>query len=217
MESSQDKDLPASDRKLQKARTDGQAARSRDLSHLAILGTGAACMFVLAPDLSAHLELAMGQALQFDATAVHATDSMLRRLQAMLSVGLIASAIFALATASAALISAIGAGGWVFSAKPITPQFKRLNPISGAANLLSKQQLTNVVKMVLMTSVLTAVAWNYMSGSIEQVALLVLQPSPLAISQAMHWLTSGMALLLLVVFLVALSMCHCKRISSKRA
>ena len=204
MESSQDKDLPASERKLQKARTDGQAARSRDLSHLAILGTGAACMFALAPDLFAHLELAMGQALKFDATAVHATASMLSRLQAMLSVGLIASAIFALATASAALISAIGAGGWVFSAKPITPQFKRLNPISGAANLLSKQQLTNVVKMVLLTSVLTAVAWNYMSGSIEQVAMLVLQPSPLAINQAMNWLTSGMALLLLVVFLVAL-------------
>ena len=204
MESSQDKDLPASERKLQKARTDGQAARSRDLSHLAILGTGAACMFALAPDLFAHLELAIGQALRFDATAVHTTASMLSRLQDMLSVGLIASAIFALATASAALISAIGAGGWVFSAKPITPQFKRLNPISGAANLLSKQQLTNVAKMVLLTSVLTAVAWNYMNGSIEQVAMLVLQPSPLAISQAMHWLTSGMALLLLVVFLVAL-------------
>ena len=204
MESSQDKDLPASERKLQKARTDGQAARSRDLSHLAILGTGAVCMFALAPDLFAHLELAIGQALRFDATAVHTTASMLSRLQDMLSVGLIASAIFALATASAALISAIGAGGWVFSAKPITPQFKRLNPISGAANLLSKQQLTNVAKMVLLTSVLTAVAWNYMNGSIEQVAMLVLQPSPLAISQAMHWLTSGMALLLLVVFLVAL-------------
>ncbi len=116
MESSQDKDLPASERKLQKARTDGQAARSRDLSHLAILGTGAACMFALAPDLFAHLELAIGQALRFDATAVHTTASMLSRLQDMLSVGLIASAIFALATASAALISAIGAGGWVFRA-----------------------------------------------------------------------------------------------------
>ena len=137
MESSQDKDLPASERKLQKARTDGQAARSRDLSHLAILGTGAVCMFALAPDLFAHLELAIGQALRFDATAVHTTASMLSRLQDMLSVGLIASAIFALATASAALISAIGAGGWGFSAKPITPQFKRLNPISWAAHLLA--------------------------------------------------------------------------------
>src|SRR5690606_37723081 len=123
MSSSQEKSLPATERKLQKARTDGQAARSRDLSHLAILGTGAACMLALAPELFEHLQLAMGQALKFDANAVHATDSMLKRLQSMLSVGLMASALFALATGSAALISAIGAGGWVFSAKPITPQF----------------------------------------------------------------------------------------------
>ena len=204
MESSQDKDLPASERKLQKARTDGQAARSRDLSHLAILGTGAVCMLALAPDLFEHLELAMAQALRFDAIAVHTTDSMLSRLQSMLSIGLIASALFAFITASAALISAVGAGGWVFSAKPITPQFNRLNPISGAANLLSKQQLTNVAKMVLMTAVLSAVAWKYMSSSIEQVAHLALQPSALAIGQAAQWLTSGIALLLLVVFLVAL-------------
>ena len=204
MESSQDKDLPASERKLQKARTDGQAARSRDLSHLAILGTGAVCMLALAPDLFEHLELAMAQALRFDAIAVHTTDSMLSRLQSMLSIGLIASALFAFMTASAALISAVGAGGWVFSAKPITPQFNRLNPISGAANLLSKQQLTNVAKMVLMTAVLSAVAWKYMSSSIEQVAHLALQPSALAIGQAAQWLTSGIALLLLVVFLVAL-------------
>ena len=204
MDSSQDKDLPASERKLQKARTDGQAARSRDLSHLAILGTGAVCMLAMAPDLFEHMELAMAQALRFDAAAVHATDSMLKRLQDMLSIGLIASAVFAFSTASAALISAIGAGGWVFSAKPITPQLKRLNPISGAANLLSKQQLTNVAKMVLMTAILSAVAWNYMSGSIEQVAILSLQPSALAIGQAAQWLISGIALLLLVVFLVAL-------------
>ena len=40
MDSSQDKNLPATARKLQKARSDGQTARSRDLSHLAILGVG---------------------------------------------------------------------------------------------------------------------------------------------------------------------------------
>lgn len=49
MSSSQDKNLPATARKLQKARDDGQTARSRDLSHLAILGVGAVALLVLAP------------------------------------------------------------------------------------------------------------------------------------------------------------------------
>ena len=204
MESSQDRSLPATERKLQKARTDGQAARSRDLSHLAILGTGAACLLVFTPQMFDQLLRAMEQQLRFDATTVQATGSMLTRLQGMSVVGLVASAVFAIVISAAALLSAIGAGGWVFSFKPITPQFNRLNPISGTANLFSKQQMANVLKMVLMTAILSAVAWKYMNGSIEKVAMLVLQPSPVAIRHVANWLTAGMGLLLLVVFLVAM-------------
>ncbi len=204
MESSQDRNLPATERKLQKARTDGQGARSRDLSHLAILGTGAAGMLVFAQPLFDQLLRAMGQQLVFDATTVHTPAYMLTRLQGMAFVGILASAAFAIMTSAAALISAVGAGGWIFSLKPITPQFNRLNPISGAANLFSKQQMTNVAKMVLMTSILAAVAWKYLGSSIDQVAMLVLQPSPIAIRHAANWLTTGIGLLLLVVFLAAI-------------
>lgn len=204
MESSQEKSLPATERKLQKAREDGQGARSRDLSHLAILGAGAACMLMLTPQLLDHLQRALSQQLAFDSATVMAPGTMLKRLQEMVGVGLVASAVFAALTSAAALVSAIGAGGWILSLKPITPQFNRLNPISGLANLFSKQQMANVAKMVFMTAVLSYVAWKFMGSSIDSVAMLVLQPSPLAIRQLADWLTSGMSLLLLVVFLAAL-------------
>ena len=204
MESSQEKSLPATERKLQKAREDGQGARSRDLSHLAIRGAGAGCMLVLTPQLLDHLQRAMSQQLAFDAATVMAPGTMLQRLRDMALVGLVASAVFAALTSAAALISAIGAGGWILSLKPISPQFNRLNPLSGLANLFSKQQMANVAKMVLMTAVLSYVAWKFMGNSIDTVAMLVLQPSPLAIRQLADWLVSGMSLLLLVVFLAAL-------------
>ncbi|MFN7154649.1 MAG: flagellar biosynthesis protein FlhB [Acidovorax sp.] len=204
MESSQEKSLPASERKLQKTREDGQGARSRDLSHLAILGVGAACLLLLAPELMNRMQLAMSQQLAFNSATVMSPGHMITRLQDMVVIGVVASTVFAVLTGGAALISAIGAGGWIFSAKPITPQFNRLNPISGFTNLFSKQQMANVAKMVLMSAILTFVAWKYLGNSIEQVAMLVLQPSPLAIRQVGDWLTSGMSLLLLVVFLAAL-------------
>lgn len=204
MESSQDRSLPATERKLQKARSDGQAARSRDLSHLAILGSGALAMLAFAQPLSENLLRAMELQLRFDAATVQATGSMLTRLQSMSVVGVLASAAFALLTSAAALLSAIGAGGWIFSFKPIAPQFNRLNPISGAANLFSKQQMATVAKMVLMTAILSAVAWKHLDGSIGLVAQLVLQPSPVALQHVANWLTSGLGMLLLVVFLVAL-------------
>ena len=58
--------------------------------------------------------------------------------------------------------------------------------------------------MVLMTGILSAVAWKYLGSSIDQVAVLVLQPSPAALRHAGSWLTTGMGLLLLVVFLAAM-------------
>ena len=204
MESSQEKSLPASERKLQKTRADGQGARSRDLSHLAILGAGAACLLILMPTLMEHMQRAMGEQLVFNAATVMAPGNMLTRLQSMVGIGIVASLVFALLTGAASVVSAIGAGGWIFSWKPISPQFSRLNPLSGVANLFSKQQMTNVAKMTLLTVILSYVAWKYMGNSIESVAMLVLQPSPLAIRHVADWLTSGMSLLLLVVFMAAL-------------
>ncbi|MFY3384910.1 EscU/YscU/HrcU family type III secretion system export apparatus switch protein [Paracidovorax sp. MALMAid1276] len=204
MESSQEKSLPASERKLQKAREDGQGARSRDLSHLAILGAGAVCMLLLAPELMARMKLAMSQQLAFNAAVVMSPASMLTRLSDMVTIGVIASAVFAVLTGAAAMVAAIGAGGWIFSFKPVTPQFSRLNPISGFANLFSKQQMANVAKMVLLTAIITFVAWKFLGSSLEQVAMLVLQPSPLALSQVAEWLTAGVSLMLLVVFMAAL-------------
>jgi flagellar biosynthetic protein FlhB len=203
MDSSQDKELPATERKLQQARKDGQGARSRDLSHLAILGAGAASVMTLAPTLMDYMQKALTQQLTFDSKAVMTPAAMLERMQSVVGVGLIASIVFAVLTSAAALISAVGAGGWIFSTKPITPQFSRLNPLTGFGNLFSKQQLANVAKMVFMTCVLSFVAWKYMGNSIEDVAMLVAQPSTSAIRYVGDWLTTGVSMLLLVVFLAA--------------
>jgi len=203
MDSSQDKNLPATGRKLQKARDDGQAARSRDLSHLAILGVGAVAMVVLARPLVDHLQFALGRQLRFNAETVQGTQFMFIRMQEMVLTGVGASLLFALLISFATVASAIAAGGWIFSFKPIAPQFNRLNPLQGFANLFSKQQLTNVSKMVLMTTILSFVAWRYMSDSVEKMAQLVLQPSPLSLGHAGQWVVSGVALLLLVVFVFA--------------
>lgn len=203
MESSQDKNLPATERKLQKTRADGQGARSRDLSHLAILGTGALLMFIGSQPLIDHLREAMAKQLVFNAAAAKTPGLMLERLQSMLGLGLGIAIIFALVTTTASVLSGVAAGGWIFSFKPVTPQFSRLNPLSGIKNLFSKQQLTTVVKMVLMTTILGFVAWKYMSSRIAEVASVSAQPSPMALSMVGSWLATGITLLLVVVLLVA--------------
>ncbi|MET1115993.1 MAG: EscU/YscU/HrcU family type III secretion system export apparatus switch protein [Comamonas sp.] len=204
MDSSQDKDLPATERKLQKTRKDGQGARSRDLSHLAILGMGAVAMLMGAQPLTTHLKLAFTEQFSFNAQTVQTPALMIERLLQMGSVGLAACVVFALATISAAVISGILAGGWIFSFTPVMPKFSRLNPLSGFMNLFSKQQLVTVVKMVLMTIVLSFVSWKYLAGGLQDMARVINQPSAMALAMVGDWLAGGVALLLVVVFLVAL-------------
>ncbi|KQP13764.1 flagellar biosynthesis protein FlhB [Pseudorhodoferax sp. Leaf267] len=202
--SSQDRNLPASERKLEQSRKDGQVARSRDLSHIAVLGVGSFALLVLAPVLFDRLKLALAQQLRFQADTLLHSASMLDRLQQMTLVGLAAAVAFAAIVLVAAVGSTIAAGGWVVTTKPLMPQLNRLDPLSGFTKLFSKEKLVETGKLLVITGVLGAVAWSYLKGSIKTVAAMVMQPSVASIALLGQWLTMGMALLLLVVFVVAL-------------
>lgn len=202
--SSQDRNLPASDRKLKKARDDGQVARSRDLSHLAVLGTGALSLMVLAPTLFGSLKLNLARQLAFDATTLTQPDIVLSRLHDMVAVGLIGCAVFGIITMAVAMLSTVAAGGWVASIKPITPDFSRVNPLSGLGRMFTKDKLTEVLKMVFIAGMLIAVGAWYLSKGLHPLATMVLQPSTAALLYLTDWLTTGMGLLLVIVLLVAM-------------
>lgn len=202
--SSQDRNLPASERKLQKARDDGQVTRSRDLAHLAVLGAGALSLLTLAPLMFDHLKLLLTQQLSFDVNTVAQTQSMLSRLQDMASAGLLGCVIFAAIITVVVMLSTVVAGGWVTSLTPIMPDFSRLNPLTGFGNLFTKDKFAEVVKMTFIATMLIALGTTYLSSSFHSLAMLVLQPSTAAIHHLTEWLTSGLSLLLLVILLVAM-------------
>ena len=204
MESSQDRNLPASERKLQKARDDGQVTRSRDLSHLAVLGAGALSLMVLSPLMFDRLKLHLSQQLSFDASSVAHPEIMLTRLKDMVAIGLLGSVIFAAIVTTVVMLSTVAVGGWVTSLKPVMPDFSRVNPLTGFGRMFTKDKFTEVLKMTFLTVVLFALGATYLSSSIHSMAMLILQPSTAALRHLTEWLTSGMGLLLLVVLLVAM-------------
>ena len=201
--SSQDRNLPASDRKLKKARDDGQVARSRDLGHLAVLGTGALSLLGLAPFMFDKLKYLLGNQLTFDSTFLTQPDSALSRLNAMVTAGLVGCATFGLIIMVMAILSAVATGGWVMSVKPITPDFNRVNPLSGLGNMFTKSKLTEVIKMSFIASTIIALGTTYLNSGLQPLAALVLQPSSSAIAFLTSWLTTGMGLLLLIILIVA--------------
>lgn len=204
MESSQDRNLPASERKLQKARSEGQVARSTDLTHLAVLGAGAAAVLGLSPLLFERLKQALSQQLSFDAATVLQPGTMMGRLQDMVWTGMSGAIAFAAIIMMAVVVSAIAGGGWVASLKPVMPDFSRLNPLTGISGLFSKKKLAEIVKMTLVSIILIAIAGMFLKSGAGTLASLVLQPSVSSLRHLMDWLTAGMGLLLVVILLVAL-------------
>jgi len=202
--SSQDKNQPASERKLKKARDEGQVSRSRELTHLAVLGAGALTLMTLAPGMFDTLKLHLGRQLSFNTVTLRDPETMLVRLQDMVSVGLIACAVFAAITTVVVILSTVAVGGWVNSMKPIAPDFSRINPLAGFGRLFTKDKVTEVAKMTLITTVLFALSVSYLGGSLHTIATLILQPSTAAIMHLTQWMTQGMGLLLLVILLVAM-------------
>ena len=204
MESSQDRNLPASERKLQKARDDGQVARSRDLGHLAVLGGGGLTLVALAPYAFEQLKVALSRQLSFDVAVVQSTASMVERMQAMALPALLACVVFAIITAAMAMLSSVMTGGWVASLKPVMPELEKLSPLAGLKGLVSKKKLAETAKISFIAVFILALAAAFIYATLPSVAALVMQPSASALQAMMDWILQGSALLMSIVLLVAL-------------
>lgn len=201
---SQDRNLPASERKLKKARDDGQVSRSTDLSHLAVIGAGSLAILILAPGLFEQLKVDMTRQLHFDAATLKQAGSMLTRLSDACTIGVAGCAAFAAIVMAATIVAAVASGGWVNSLTPLMPDFSRLNPLSGLSNLFTKKRLIDTAKMVLLSCILFAIAGIFLSNGMQSMASLVMQPSASAIAHLVQWISGGMGLLLLVLLLAAM-------------
>ncbi|EGJ11555.1 MULTISPECIES: flagellar biosynthesis protein FlhB [Rubrivivax] len=200
----QDRRLPASQRKISKSREDGQVARSQDLGHLATLGAGLALLIVFAPRLTDWLRRVLETGLRFDAQAMDRPGTMLERLSAsgvdMLVVVLPLGAVVAVVAAASAVL----AGGWNWTFKPMQPKFSKLNPITGLGNLFKGQQLVNTLKICLLALILGAIGMLYLHAQLAEFTSLVAMPLPTAMAETGSLLQGGMVLLLLALTLFAL-------------
>lgn len=200
----QDRRLPASARKISKARKDGQVARSRDLAHLAAMGTGLALLIAFAPRLTDWMRRLLENGLRFDHKAVDNTGTMLERLASsgidMLFVVLPLGTSVAVVAAGSAVLS----GGWNWTTKPLHPNFSKFNPITGLGHLFKVDQLTNTLKVCLLALLLGAIGAMYFKAQLPEFASLISMPLPTALAETGSLLQGGMVLMLVAMALFAL-------------
>ncbi|MBT0569537.1 EscU/YscU/HrcU family type III secretion system export apparatus switch protein [Curvibacter sp. CHRR-16] len=201
---SQDRNLPASQRKLRKAREEGNISRSQDLSHAAVLGAGAVGLLLLTPQILEELQKILQYGLSFDAQTIQQAPRMLERLSTASWVGLALCGVFAAVTMLSSILSALASSGWIYSLHPIMPDFSRVSPLSGFGNLFSKKKLIDTAKMTAIAIILLLIGALYLHTGMPEMAATLRQPSAAALTTLVNWLIAGLGLLLLVVIGAAL-------------
>ena len=169
-ESDLEKTEPASPRRLEKAREEGQVVRSRELATFIMLMTGVAGLWTLGGVLGRTLDTVMRQSLRFEPATAFDTSRMLSRFASVIWESLLAFLPLLLLFGVAALIAPLLTGGLTFSTKALAPNFGRMSPLSGLGRMFSMHSLAElfkaIAKSLLVGSVGAWVVWHRLPDAI---------------------------------------------------
>jgi len=187
---------PASAKRLEQAREEGDVPRSRELATFSVLMTAGAGLWLTGGALARKLTAMLSSGLALTRDQVYNPDVLITRIAqdiggVMLACLPLAGAIMLVALASPLLI-----GGWLFSPKAFMPNFMKLNPMRGLANLVSTNALVELLKAVAKTIVVGAVAYVVVMSQKEAVFGLAVEPVRVGAAHLVDLL--GMAFLLIV-------------------
>ena len=201
---SQDRTHPASQRKLDKARKDGNVARSQDFGHFAAVAAGGAALVVMAPQVTGWLKDALAQALRFNAQSLASPQFMFERLSELTLKLLWVVLPLGLLMVAVGVLGSFLIGGWNFSFKAVAPKASKLNPLAGLGRIVSKHQMIVALKAALLALLLGAIGAVYLRSHLEGFVATLAMPLPAALSHAGDTMLGGLMLLVMLLAVFAL-------------
>jgi flagellar biosynthetic protein FlhB len=203
-ESDLEKTEPASERRLEKAREEGNVARSRELTTLVMLSTAIGGLWFTAESLGGTLSAAMRRGLQFERGIAYEPQQMLARTAWMAMQTLLAMAPLFAMMVVAAVVAPMMLGGWLLSGKAVSPNFGKLDPLAGIARMFSTQSLAELVKALAKSLLIGGVAYLVIMDDLEHVMALLGQPESTALPHTIMLVGRSCALIAAALVLVAL-------------
>ncbi|WP_111497716.1 flagellar biosynthesis protein FlhB [Marinobacter bohaiensis] len=194
-ENSQEKTEEATPRRLEKAREEGQTARSRELATMAVLLAGASGLLMFGSSLGASLEGIMRHSFSFDRMSAFDTNQMAIILGAAAEDAAIALSPILLMLLVAAIAGPIGIGGLLFSGKAIAPKLSRMDPLKGLKRMFSMRSLIELVKAVAKVALVMVIAVVILDLRTEDL-LSIAEEAPVPAMEHVVW-TLGWSFFLL--------------------
>ncbi len=184
-----EKTEPATQKKLEDARKDGQVAKSKEIAN----GFGLLALFLLLKIWIGHistsflelfggiyghipdvLHMPFGEVPDGNFTSLIG-QSMVSLLSITLPIYLIGAAV--------AFISNVIQVKWKPTAKPMQPKFSKINPVSGFKRIFSPNSLVELVKAVAKIGMILYVTWSYMKDKLDFLFYLLDTPLIMAVQE----------------------------------
>lgn len=201
-ESDLEKTEPASARRLEQAREEGQVPRSREIGAFLILFVAAGLFWSIGPWMVQRAGGVVRRGLTIDAQLLSDPALMVSRFGELSFDALLVFSPFILALVAAALIAPFFLGSWNFSVKALTPDIARMDPIQGLTRIVSWSGLAELVKAIAKALLVGGVAvWVLWSERADLFALFG-QPLEAGLASAGHLLVYSFLLIVLSMLII---------------
>lgn len=203
-ESDLEKTEPASPRRLEKAREEGNVPRSRELATFVLLGAAIGGLWFGAGSLGRALDLTLRHGLAFERAAAFDTSRMLMGAGQLAWQALLAVMPLFAVMVLAALLAPMLLGGWLFSGKAIMPKPGKLNPLAGLGRMFSTQSLADLLKALAKALLIGGVAYLVLRDNLEAILALMAEPVGTALPRTITLVARSCALIAAALLLVVL-------------
>jgi len=196
----QEKTEEATSKKIEDARKDGNVPKSMDTSAFVTLVVALGAFFAMLSWIEARIQYLyyyyqslIGTEITKEAT-LHISMITFREIIYMVIP-------LAIAVAISGLLANILQTGFIFTTKPLIPDFSKLDPIKGLKNLLSIKKLVEMVKTILKVTIVMWVSYYFLLQFTKELPTVIYFP----LHEQLSWLKEKVLLLaavILIIFLV---------------
>ncbi|HEY8354957.1 MAG TPA: flagellar biosynthesis protein FlhB [Methylophilaceae bacterium] len=167
---------PATPRRIEKAREEGDVPRSKELATVSVLLTVLVAIWASGAQMTQALRTNMAGSLSLPRNLAYEPELLIVSIAHQFSDLVWTLLPLALLVIIVAVLSPVLLGGWNISAKALLPKFGKLNPINGLKNMVSKNAVVEFVKAVAKALLVGTVAFFVMAAEIDDVLMLPLLP-----------------------------------------
>ena len=198
-----EKTEPASDRRLEKAREEGQTPRSRELVTFMMLLAGVGTLWLGSGALYSGLHGVVVNGLQFDPRIGFDTQAMLAGAGSGAFMGLLALAPLFIVLTVVAIGASVALGGLVISGKPLQPNLGKLNPIKVFARIFSVNTLVELGKAVTKAVLIGLVATLTLRHNLDDMLSLMHLAPHAALASSLKLVVTCCAIIIASLVIIA--------------